>query len=593
MRALVAATLLSACAAPRLAPTHLGPAYPAHQDEDLSVTLRQIADAYWELMLRTYPEFATELGDHRYDDRLEERGPAAREKWRAEIAALREKLGRLSREGLPPQDRVTHEFLELRLGEHLEALEHGFFYWDVDQMYGPQVRFADLALKFHPRKSAKDWENLAARYRAFKTYMEAYIADLREGVRRGYACARVVVQRVAAMLDEVLALPAEETPYGKAIDGAPPKQLGALDSALREAVLPALDALRDVLKNELLPIARPDDRPGISHAPGGEAAYRFLMRWHTSTPLSPRELHELGLREVESNQREMLAIARARGHQGDLRSFMEAQRADAKNFFQREDELLEFMRAALRRADEKLPAAFGRMPRMRYEVQRMPEYQEKNAPAAYYYRPDEQGTRPGVFYANLYRVTTRPKYNLETLAYHEAVPGHHTQIATGMEIEGLPAFRRNGDATAYIEGWAHYAERLSHELGLFSEDLQVFGMWSGQVWRAARLVVDTGLHALGWTREHAIEYMMGVSALPRNEVEIEVDRYIVMPGQALAYKVGHLTIAELREKARAALGPRFSLPAYHDLVLGMGAVPLSLLRAEVQRWVEGQGAKWP
>jgi prolyl oligopeptidase len=330
---------------------------------------------------------------------------------------------------------------------------------------------------------------------------------------------------------------------------------------------------------------------GVHAIPGGREAYAFAIRVQTTTDLTADAIHRIGLEELEKNKKEMLEIGARGGHAGDLRSYLDGLMADPRFRLKTREALLERYRAILERMDAALPGAFGILPETPYRVEGMPAYKEKDAPAAYYYPPSEDGKRPGIFFANLHDPPSWPTYEMETLSYHEAVPGHHLQIAVALERRHLPAVRRHSLYTAYVEGWAHYAERLAEEMGMFTADEDRVGMLAGQAWRAARLVVDTGMHHLGWPRERAVAVLREIKTGPEQETQNEIDRYIVWPGQALAYKVGHRKILELREEARAALGDRFTLAGFHDEVLRHGALPLSVLEEVVRGWAAAKARK--
>jgi len=356
-------------------------------------------------------------------------------------------------------------------------------------------------------------------------------------------------------------------------------------SAIEEEVYPAFAELRKTLTTEILPAARGDDRPGLAYVPGGRDAYRTLIREHTTLDLSPEEIHQYGLDEVERIRGEMSELGRKLFGTGDLTEIQRRLREDPKMHFQTREEVLRTAEDALERATLALPQWFGRLPRADCVVKPVPEHEEPYSTVAYYRAPAADGSRPGTYYVNTSEPETRTRYEAEVLAYHEAVPGHHLQIALAQELESLPLVRRHAEATAFVEGWALYSERLSDEMGLYSSDLDRIGMLSYDAWRASRLVVDTGLHAFGWSRQRAIDYMTENTLLAANNIENEVDRYIAWPGQALAYKIGQRRILELREEARTALGPRFDLAAFHDHVLENGAVTLPILTAAVHRWL--------
>jgi uncharacterized protein (DUF885 family) len=345
-----------------------------------------------------------------------------------------------------------------------------------------------------------------------------------------------------------------------------------------------------VLRDEVLPVARLQDRAGIMHMPGGAEDYERLIRVHTSLALTPQELHATGLRELERVDREMAELGPATLGTGSREETLRRLRSDPALTFSSRDEVYDKAAAALARARERIPDWFGRLPRAACVVVRMPEHEEKHSTIAYYRQPAEDGSRPGQYYVNTSEPGTRPRYEAEVLAYHEAIPGHHLQLAIAQELDGLPDFRRHLGVTAFWEGWGLYTERLSDEMGLYSADLDRLGVLSFDAWRACRLVVDTGLHAFGWTRQQAIDFTTEHTALAENNIFNEVDRYLVWPGQALAYKTGQLEIRRLRAEAESRLGARFDIRAFHDAVLSSGALPLTTLRGIVTDWVEGRAA---
>ena len=345
---------------------------------------------------------------------------------------------------------------------------------------------------------------------------------------------------------------------------------------------PAYAAYGKFLATDYAGKARKD--PGVWSIPGGAEAYAFAARSQTTTTLSPDRIHQVGKEELEKNEREMLEIARGEGFQGELRDFLAAIGKEARFRLSTREEVLGRYRGICAKMDGRLSEAFGRLPKTPYEVKPLEEYREKDAPAAYYLPPAVDGSRAGIFYANTRDPGSWPTYDMEALCFHEAVPGHHLQIALAQELDGLPTVRRHARFTAYVEGWAHYTERLADEMGAYSTPYDRLGMLAAQAWRAARLVVDTGIHHLRWDREKALQVLHRIRSGPSSDVENEVDRYIIWPGQALAYKVGQRTIHEVRERARRRLGARFSLSGFHDEVLRHGALPLSILEDVVRSW---------
>jgi prolyl oligopeptidase len=534
-----------------------------------SAELAKLGDDYWESMLLHAPTFATYLGDFRYNDRLADLSEAGRAARRKDAEGFLARLSRIDRASLSETERVTADILKLQLEQSLEEERHRFWQWEVDQMSGPQADFPQL-MNFHP---LTDEKGLIARFRAFPRYIDQYLENLRAGLAENRIAMRPAVERVIGQLKSMLATPVEKSPFA-----AKP----SLVPAIADSVYPAFRKMLDFLEKDYLPKARTRD-VGLWALPGGKEAYEFRIRLHTTTDLTAEQIHRIGLDELRGIQKEMAAIAK-----GDLKAFMTKLKADPKSFFASREEVLSSATREVAKCKAALPKWFGRLPKNDCEVKAIEDYREKDSVAAFYYPPDEKLTRKGIFYANTYEPASRPKFNMPALAVHEAVPGHHLQIAIAMEIEGLPRFRRQAGFTAFVEGWGLYSERLGDEMGLYETELDRFGMLTYQAWRACRLVVDTGLHALHWTRQQAIDFFMENVALTETEVLNEVDRYIIWPGQALAYMIGKREIFALREEARKALGARFDIREFHDVVLRNGAVPLTTLRAVVRAWASSK-----
>ncbi|HVE40718.1 MAG TPA: DUF885 domain-containing protein [Planctomycetota bacterium] len=527
--------------------------------------LQAICDESWEATLRENPTYATYLGDFRYNDRLADISAAGRARRQALHEGFLGRLRALDLAALPESDRVTADILRLQLEQAIEEERHKFWQWDVDQMGGPQVDFPQL-LNYHP---LSDLKGLEARFRAFPAWMKQYLDNLRDGLRENRVAMRVAVERVIGQLKGLLATPEDKSPFA-----AKPELL----PSIKDSVYPAFRTMLAFLEQDYLPKARTRD-VGLWALPGGKEAYEFRIRLHTTTDLGAEEIHRIGLQELRSIQDEMRKIAK-----GDLKPFMEKLKKETKNFFTSREDLLEMARRELTKANAKLPAWFKRLPKNECEVKPIEEYRERDCVAAFYYPPDEKLTRKGIFYANTFDATSRPRFNMPALAIHEAVPGHHLQIALALEIEGLPKFRRQAGFTAFVEGWGLYSERLGDEMGLYEDELSRFGMLTYQAWRACRLVVDTGLHALQWTRQQAIDFFMENVALTETEVLNEIDRYIIWPGQALAYMIGKREIFALRDEAKKAMGARFDIKEFHDVVLRNGAIPLTTLRRLLRDW---------
>jgi prolyl oligopeptidase len=546
----------------------------------------QLAADWWEAQLEHTPTYATFVGDSRFNDRLEELGPKARREWQDKLAELEKRAAVLSPIQLTESDRVSLELLRLQLELERKQDKFKLYEWAIDPNYGPQSWFAQL-MSFTPLKTAKDLDDFDKRLEQFPRYFHQYIGELKDGLGDGRIAPKIAVERVIKQVDEMLAQPVEKSPWGEKL-GSLPAPLAARRESLvkrvRRSVYPALTDLRDFLRDKYLPKARVKDI-GLSSLPDGIATYRFQIYYHTTENLDPHEVHELGLNELKAIQAEILAIARRMGHKGDLASFFKTVKSNPKNFFRTREEIEKKAQENIRRAEEQLPKFFGRLPKTEVVVKPIESFREKDAVAAFYDEPPDDLSRPGVFYVNTYAPTTRPRFAATALAAHESIPGHHMQIAIALETD-LPAFRRHAQFNAFTEGWGLYSERLADEMGLYRDDSSRFGMLTYQAWRACRLVVDTGIHAKGWSRDKAIEFMSANAALSREEIVNEVDRYIVWPGQALAYMVGEKELMKLRKEAKEKMGKRFDLKEFHDVVLKNGSIPLSTLDGVVRDWEE-------
>ncbi|MFI5254157.1 MAG: DUF885 domain-containing protein [Candidatus Limnocylindrales bacterium] len=565
------------------------PPSAASAADDLSA----LADDYWEAYLRAHPVEATILGDRRFDDRLEDPSPAAQVARRAEQAGFLARARALPAEALGDADRLTRDVLVEAIGWDLAKLDADLDAWTVDPLSGPQVFFLSLP-PLQPVVTMEQGEAIVRRWRAMRGYIDAHMANLRRSLGEGRVAVREPVERVIQALDGLAARPLETwailDPIREPHPDWPAGDLADFRAdtltAVREGLAPAFDRYRHLLAEEILPAARPGERAGIVHLAGGGEAYRQLVHAHTTLALSPAEVHEIGLQEVARiNAATEEAGRRALGA-ADRAATVERLRTDPALRFSTREEIVAEAEACLARARAAIPAWFGRLPRADCVVLPIAQHEERDSTIAYYWSPAEDGSRPGQYYVNTYAPETRPRFEARTLAYHESIPGHHLQIAIAQELTGLPAFRRHLAVTAFEEGWGLYSERLADEMGLYDSDLDRLGVLSFDAWRACRLVVDTGIHALGWSRQRAIDYMTENSPLAVNNIVNEVDRYIVDPGQALAYKMGQLEILRLREAARAALGERFDIRAFHDAALEQAAVPLSVLAANVARYVE-------
>jgi len=554
--------------------------------------LASLADRFWDGFLRANPAFATVIGDRRFDDSLGDRSPEA---MRVELDRLDFVVGSataIDPDALSPTERITRQMLIDEAMGQATAIRTGMHEWTVDAMSGPQTSLLDL-VEYQTIETPEDGARLVARWQAIGPYLDQVIADLGRALTSGRVAVRTPVERTIDELRNLERLTPAEWKLASPAKAAHPawteaeRETFATDLlvAVEDVAVPAFRRYREALEHEILPAARPDDEPGLSQVPGGAAAYRAMIRVHTTLDLEPEAIHETGRREIARIDAEFVELGRRLLGTTDLATTLAALRADPALRFSTADEVFATAVASLERAQAATPAWFGRLPQAPCEVIRIPEHAEAHQTIAYYAWPAMDGSRPGRYYINLYEPTTRPRYEAEALAFHEAVPGHHLQIAIAQELAGLPAFQRMLGSTAFAEGWGLYTERLSEEMGLYTSDLDRFGILSFDAWRAGRLVVDTGMHALGWSRQQAIDYLKEHTALGENNIANEVDRYIVWPGQALAYKIGQLEILRLRADALERLGDRFDIRAFHDAVLGAGAVSLTTLGQMVETWV--------
>jgi uncharacterized protein (DUF885 family) len=560
--------------------------------EARSAALDALAEDYWQALLAANPMYATSLGDRRFDDRLDDPSPEAKDRLHGLTAAFRARADAIDPAGLTTDDRVTRDALLAQLQGDAALLEADLAAWAVDPMDGPQT-IAITAELIQPIATPEQGEAMAARWRAFGPWFETHVANLRQALVAGRVGVRTPVERVLDQIDGLLAQPDEEGPFLAPLQVDHPDWASAerarfdegLRAAVRDAVRPALAGYAAVVRDVILPAARPDDRPGLAHVPGGLDAYRHLIRLHTSLPLTAEAIHAIGLEEVERIDSELAVLGEKVLGTADLSTIRTRLRSDPELHFDTAAAVFATAERSLDRARAAIGDWFGLLPKAPCEVVEIGEHEAKHSTIAYYREPATDGSRPGQYYINTYAPETRPRYEAEALAFHESIPGHHLQVAIGQELPDLPAFRRHLGPTAFWEGWGLYTERLSDEMGLYTGDLDRIGVLSFDAWRACRLVVDTGMHALGWTRQQAIDFMLEHTMLAENNIANEVDRYITIPGQALAYKIGQREILRLRGDARAALGARFDIRAFHDAVLGQGALGLEALGENVRRWV--------
>jgi uncharacterized protein (DUF885 family) len=575
------AALLGACA---VAP-------PAGNDTQ---RLHTMLERSWEDRARRFPEWATFRGDHRFDDRLRDSSPAALADADAELRRLLAEADTIDARALSPTDRVSLELFRHQIARGVAMQSHpGYRTMSLGALGGFHTGLASL-LGMMPVATEPQVRNLLARMAALPRRVDEEIVQLRRGITLGYVPPRPVLERVLAQLDGQIGPAGDANPFFE-----PFKRLGpGIAANEREAlqrdarttidtqVRPALRKLRDFVAGDYRAAAPASG--ALSGYPEGRAVYDALVADHTTLALDAAQIHAIGLAQVARLQAEVAQVMRDAAFTGSFAQWVQFLNSDARFFHPDGDALLADYRAIAKRIDPELPKLFAELPRAPYEVVAMPAHLGPDR-APYYVGPTPDGSRPGRFYANTLAYKTRPKWDLETLVAHEAAPGHHLQFARAVELSGLPAFRRTTFHTVFSEGWALYAETLGPQLGLYRDPYSKFGHLQWQLFRAARLVVDTGIHALGWSRERAIDYMVDVSGVDRNFVAAEVDRYTSQPGQALAYMTGQLKIVELRDRARAQLGERFDIRRFHNVVLDQGSVTLPVLERQVDAWIAAGG----
>ncbi len=552
---------------------------------DPNDAINELADRFWDGVLERDPVSATILGDDRWDDRLPDLGAEGRAADAAGYRAALEEAATIDRAALEPEQVITHDMLTLVAQTHLEALEQKQYQLAVDHIFGVQTLPVRVA-QYQIAETPEQLDRLLARFAAYPTAIVETIDTLREGLAEGRTAAAVPVRREIEQIERMLALPAEAFPAVPMAHVADDAARDRVRASVEASIYPALQALRDFLAEEYEAKARPE--PGLSTTPGGDEAYRLAIRMHTTLDTSPDEVHRFGLEDLAHIEAEKDEIARRAGYH-DRHVYAKALAEDPANHTSSREQIVALAAGQLERAFALAPSYFGRLPSANCEVAAVEDYREREVPPAFYMPPSADGSRIGRYYLNTYQPEERHLHKIAAITFHEATPGHHFQIAIEMELTGLPRFRVHGSrmaGAAFAEGWGLYTERLADEMGLYASAAERLGMLDAQSFRAARLVVDSGLHAFGWSRARAIEFMQERGSLPSVDAEIEVDRYTIWPGQALAYKIGQREIERSRREVSEFMGDRFDLRAFHDQVIGHGSVPLPTLRREIPGWVE-------
>ena len=560
-----------------------------------------LAERFWNGLLDLSPITATVLGYEQDQDRLDDPGPEGRDRARRlfretlhatdaveaqAAAAAGADPGSDGGARLPVEEAITLDILTIVCRTELEQqIQRIDRLRVVDQMDGPQTMLPLLAT-FQRTDTPERFDRFLARLADYPRFMAANAELTREGLASGLTAARIVTERVIGQLERLLAVSDEESPIAMAVTPPAPSDRDRLVAAIRKSVRPADQAFLEALQGAYREASR--EEPGLWSAPNGEQLYRTQIRTTTSLDLDPADLHRIGLEELESIEAERREISRSLGYGDDTKAARAILQSGPGAMPESADELLNHARGQIERALARSPEYFGRLPKAPVEVRAVEPFKEADSPTAFYFPPAIDGSRPGVYYVNTYDLPSRSYLSLASTSFHEAVPGHHFQMALQTEMSNLSAFRRMGArmaGMAYIEGWGLYSERLADEMGLYLNPAERFGMLDGQAHRAARLVVDTGIHAFRWPQERSIAQLLDAGLSETNAL-IETDRYISLPAQALTYKVGQREIERLRAEAAARLGPAFDLRAFHDAVLGHGTLPLATLSRELPGWLD-------
>jgi len=572
---------LSIVIAAAAARTAHGQYYPA---------LAEVSQRYWDALMERYPTWATSLGDDRFNDRLEDVSDTAREEWNKKLDKFYDEVRQIRHMWLSQPDQVTRLLLMRTIQDEKVKLELRQDFTPLDPIYGVHIRLP-LILVAQPFRNVKDYHDYAARLRSFSKQVTDTITNMRSGVILGWTHPRVILEKSIPQLRAQLVADVRGSDfYGpvKKADHLSEADRAAVTAEITDAiaghVIPAYLQLLAFAEDEYLYAAR--STVGVGALEHGDRLYKALVKLHTTEEDDPHRIHGIGHVEVARIRGEMAKIKEEVGFEGTLNEFLAHMRTDPMYRFNSETQLVDAADAILKRTVPRLPELFGRLPKVACEMKVMEPFRAAAAPAAFYNAASEDGSRPGYFYINTYKPEERLRFTIEALTYHEAIPGHHLQADVARQNEQMPMFRRHASYTAFVEGWALYAEKLGYEIDGYQDPYARFGQLTFEMWRACRLVVDTGIHAKGWTRQQAIDFLSENNSLSKHDIEAEVDRYIAWPGQALAYKLGERKILALRDEAERELGDRFDIRDFHDHLLRDGAMPLDMLEKQIHDWIE-------
>src|SRR5271163_2875227 len=584
---------LSVAAALLIAMTPSSPARTPAQTTDLATRrhqLDQLLDEQWQYTMREAPEFATIIGDLRYNDKLSDKSLAHIEQQRKDTEAFLKRFEAIDTTGFPEQELLNQQLMVRNLKEDLETTSLKLYLMPEDQFFGIHLQMARF-VQLIPFDTTKEYDDYIARLHKMPLLVDQVIEVLDEGKREKMMPPKFLLDKVVTQIQSIEGPAGEANVFGMPAAKFPAAMPAADQKRLHDAIVKAVDTevrpayakLGDYIEKDYVPFGRTD--PGFWSLPNGDALYRFAVKQQTTTSMDPEAIHELGLKEVERIHADMLAIARQQGF-ADLKSFQASLKTNPKLIPTSREDILNTYRGYIAGMQPELPKLFGLLPKTKLEVRPVQEYREKEAAAAEYNQGTPDGSRPGIVYVNTGDYTHRSKLTMESTAYHEAIPGHHMQISIAQTLPALPPFRQQGGYTAYVEGWALYSERLGKDVGFYKDPLSDYGRLSDELLRACRLVLDTGVHYKHWTRDQMIAYFRENSNEDEPDIQAETDRYIAMPGQALAYKLGQLKILELRTRAEKELGPQYDIRAFHDEILNGGALPLDVLDARTTAWMQ-------
>ncbi len=561
------------------------------------VALHELFDEHFERNLEMNPLSATFIGDYRYNDRMANSNSP---EYIAELTAMDEefllRLLEIDRGQLGYQDQLSYDLFKISRQQSLEGNQFPFHLQPVNQFYSITNFFVQLGsgTSAHPFETVRDYEDFLSRANDYSVIIDQIIANMKEGIQVGVTQPRILMEKLLPQIDSQIVDDPKESGFYAPVINMPEdfsdedrnRLTAAYEDTIANTIIPAYQRISNFLGDEYISAAR--ETVGLFAQPNGEAWYAYMVRLRTTTNMSPDEIHQIGLGEVARIHDEMHGVMEEVGFEGSLKEFFQFVNTDDQFFYDEADELIQGYRDMSDHITELSKNLFDVMPKSSFEVRRVEPFREASASGGAYQAGTPDGSRPGIFYANAYDIKARGKWAMESLFLHEAIPGHHFQIMIQRENEELPGFRRFGGFTAYTEGWGLYAESLGKELGVYTDPYQFFGGLNAELWRSIRLVVDTGIHAKGWSRQEVLDYMYANSAVAEVRAVAEAERFMAIPGQALAYKVGQLKIREIRNRAEATLGDKFSVKAFHTEVLRDGAMPLSILEAKIDHWVQSQ-----